>query len=175
MSGVRDSQVSKVYKSDHSLDKLSKRYETIPEIEQFLKDIWQIKKLHSLYPFAFKREPPRIDDGRGTSWARGGTNRLNLPKWARGSGTILHELSHCISDREEWWRKEKRAPHGWEFCSIYLDLTLIVMGKEAYNALKNAFKQNRVRYKKPFKRVLTQEQRQILVDRVTKAREAKRK
>lgn len=160
MTKERDSQRSKVYKADHSLDDISQQYASIDDIRRFLRDTCRRQRVQDEFPCTallaekFADGTFHIHDGGGTSHARGGYNRLNFPRWSRRTGVILHELAHVIHKREQdsfGWDRElmKRdgyhAGHGWRFMQIYLRLVLHVMGRTAHDKLKAAAKANKVR------------------------------
>jgi hypothetical protein len=62
--------------------------------------------------------PPRVKDGRGASAARtDGRFTIHLPRWARNSLIILHEMAHCLTaDQDDSWE------HGKLFMATYLAL-----------------------------------------------------
>jgi len=144
---------------------------TVGEVENLVAKIWSIKRLQELYPRAFRSGPPRVKDGRGTRIARGGESYINIPLWARKTDIIIHEACHTISMREY----DRIAYHGWEFCAVYLEVTLSILGEDAYSALLKSFRKHGVKFKKPVKRVLTEEQRAALVARAAVARAARKK
>lgn len=113
---------------------------------------------------------------------------------------VLHEMAHEVNreashyynastDPEKYGRGDKvinlingrpgeqrhyHASHGWRWCAIYLHLVRLYMGAEAHAALKASFDRDKVRYKEPRKgRVLTEEQKTALRERLAKARAAK--
>ena len=89
-----------------------------------------------------------------------------MPAWSRDEAIVLHELAHCFNARINGWVMVQS--HGWEYCAIYLQLTLYVMGREAHDVLKAAFKANRVRFTAPRKgRKLTPEQREAAIARLS--------
>lgn len=68
---------------------------------------------------------------------------------------VLHELAHIIHNRlgSSWGRGERKAElsggasHGWQFAAIFLDLVHFIIGKEAADQLKAAYKAARVRFR----------------------------
>lgn len=171
---MRDSQRSKVYKADKSLDQFSTKYDNLIACTHLVKRVWRMQRFKSAFPEAARLSPPSVIHRclyRRTAW--GGFWAINLPEWARTTGIVVHELAHTICARQ--YRHEGHPAHGWQFCEIYLKLTLYVMGREAHDALKAAFKENRVKYRPPRKRQITPEQRAVLVERMTAARLAKSK
>ena len=173
MRRPRDSQRSKVYLAEGVLNKHSTVLTTVEHVEAFAAKIWDIKRFHETYPRAFRwhKQPPRVKDGRGTRNATGGRYAINIPLWARNTRIVTHELAHTVSLREY----DDIAYHGWEFCAVFLDLTLTMMGEDAHADLLESFKKHGVRYKKPGKRVMTDEQRQALIARMEMVRAARKK
>ena len=94
-----------------------------------------------------------------------------MPLWSRNEAIVLHELAHTICQREH----SDATGHGWQYCAIYLTLTLHAMGREAHDVLKAAFKENRVRYTAPRKRKPMDPARKAeLVARLAAYREAQK-
>lgn len=167
---MRDSQRSKVYKSDHALDSFG-RLETVPEIEAFVSKLWHSERFKKRFPVASARNP-RIGDGRRRRRAGGNSTGIWMPRWARSKGIVCHELAHCVQAREfsltgKPYGFREQAAHGWEFCSIYLEIVRLSMGREAHDALKLAFKKNRVRFREPRRLNLTPEERAAIGARLS--------
>lgn len=164
----RDSQRSKVYKSDAALKKFSEPLKTIEDIEKFVKSVWKLKRVQESFP-KISEECPRVKDGRGTRNARGGMFYISIPLWARSSDIVLHELAHTVTIRTYGYGET--AAHGPEFCAVYLRLALYVMGREAHDALKAAMKHNKVRYKPKKARIpLSEERKAKLLETLRQAR-----
>jgi len=97
----------------------------------------------------------------GSFWSK----VVQMPKWARSRNVLVHEIAHCVSSPMEG------GAHGWFFASNYLDLVEHVFGKATADELRASFKEHRVKYTAPrAKRVLTSEEREVLVDRLAQAR-----
>jgi putative metallohydrolase (TIGR04338 family) len=100
----------------------------------------------------------------GTIWV-GGKNPKSMT-----TRYLLHEIAHIIkTDHHE-------AGHGISFCATYLELVKHFLGKQFHDVLRDSFKYQGVRYRPKAvraKRVLTEEQRAVLVARLAKAREVK--
>lgn len=66
----------------------------------------------------YGRDPsraPRVKDGRRTTWARATwDNRINLPRWARTRGVVLHEIAHALGHYPE--------AHGPQFVRLFIEL-----------------------------------------------------
>lgn len=139
---MRDSQRSKVYKSERCLDSFNggERYEKVADIERYLKKVVKQKWFQKRWPWVrFVQVLP----GQGRSSACGGVAwhrqpYMKLPKWARTKLVIMHELAHGLTSRH--------AAHGREFCAVYLQLVHHYIGKEEAMLLKAAFRKNRVKY-----------------------------
>lgn len=95
-------------------------------------------------------------------------NGVTLGKHHYNELIVIHELVHVLVG------SEGGAWHNWRFCATYLDLVRHAIGKETHDELKAAFKAHRVKFTAPrAKRELTEEQRQVLRERIAKARAAK--
>ena len=146
---ARDTQRSRVYKSDTALVKIAKPLATVPEVERFVKRVLGMKRVADAFPRSrLPRWLPEVRDGRGRRKAGGCASYITMPLWSRNEAIVLHELAHTICQREH----NDATGHGWQYCAIYLTLTLHAMGREAHDVLKAAFKENRVRYTAPRKR-----------------------
>ncbi len=166
----RDTQRARVYKSDAALVAIAKPLPMVRDVERFTKRMFGMKRVQEAFPSSARYSMPRVGDGRGRSHACGGEWEIKIPLWARNEAVVIHELAHTIALRE-FGRRGDAAFHGWQFCSVYLKLTLYGMGREAHDVLKAAFKKNRVRFTAPrAKRQLTDEQRQALADRLALGR-----
>jgi putative metallohydrolase (TIGR04338 family) len=121
----------------------TKSFETIAEVENWLGR--QLKR-----PAIQRRYGPELrlpicfKDGRGRRSACYWKDERTLvfPKWSRSPPVILHEAAHLIAGRKYG---ERIAGHGWQWCSIYLDLVGFSLGQPARKELKAAFKAKRVR------------------------------
>lgn len=136
----RDTQRSKVYKAESVLDKPSKKFETIKEVEKYLKRIFDSVWFKKNFPH---KKQFKVGDGRrrrsasGGHWGNSGV-RMSLPKWSRYESLVLHELAHGLTPLQYAW-------HGPEFCCVYLRLVEQYMGKEAHQLLQFSFRDNDVR------------------------------
>jgi putative metallohydrolase (TIGR04338 family) len=163
----RDTQRSRVYKCDEIVNALAKPLPRVPDIERYVRKVFVSKRVRAAFPKAVRWSLPVVKDGRGRRRAGGWSGGITIPLWARNEGVVLHELAHTICEREY----RGVAGHGWEFCSIYLRLVLYMMGREAHDALKRAFKANRVRFTEPRKRKpLDPERRAALIARLAEYR-----
>lgn len=164
----RDTQRARVYKSDHALGALAKPLPTVRGVERYVKRLFEMKRVQGAFPRLRPDWLPTVGDGRGRRMACGWSGGIKIPLWARNEMVVIHELAHTVTHRQYG---SGVAAHGWQFCSVYLTLTLHAMGREAHDTLKVAFKRNRVRYTAPRKRrELSDAERQALADRLTLGR-----
>lgn len=164
----RDTQRSRLYVAD---DVLRPRATPLPEIadmERFVRKVWKSKRLAADYPKAFDQNRwklPKVKDGRGRTAAGGWYGGITMPKWSRKTDVVIHELAHCITEREFG---SHVAGHGWQFCSVYLRMVSVLMGREAHDELKASFKAHRVKFRAPrAKRKLSPEQRAAAIARLS--------
>jgi putative metallohydrolase (TIGR04338 family) len=167
----KDMQRKKVYASDDA----TKPFDTadvssVADIERYVKRVWASKRMQEACP-KMGMHPPQVLDGRGRRRAGGSSQMITMPKWSRREGIVLHELAHTITHRQ-WGYKV--AGHGWQYCEIYLKLVLYMMGRPAHDALKAAFKTNRVRFTAPrAKKPMDPAKKAELVARLDAARRAR--
>jgi putative metallohydrolase (TIGR04338 family) len=160
---LRDSQRGKVYKAERILNshpKAMERFETIPEVDVFVKKV--LGSSYTRKHFA-RLNSLTISDGRGRRNASAyGYREISLPRWARTRWTILHELAHIYASYKYKRVDIAIAAHGREFCKIYLQLVQHFISKEAADILKKSFREHRVKYQIRKPRVITPEQREAL-------------
>lgn len=168
----RDTQRARVYKSDAALVAIAKPLPQISDVTRYVKRIAHMKRVAEAFPRSRLGEWfPKIGDGRGRRSACGWSGGMSMPVHARNEAIVIHELAHVICQRQCGWEV---AGHGWQFCAIYLQLTLYAMGREAHDTLRRAFKANRVRYTAPRKRApLSPERRAEMIERLAAHRRAK--
>lgn len=146
----RDTQRSRVYKCDRILMATAGKLPEVRDVERFVKKVFASKRVQDAFPVAARWAIPQVKDGRARTRACGGETSIAIPRWARDEAVVLHELAHTIHLRDGG-RRGDEAYHGWRFCAIYLKLVLYLMGREAHDVLKAAFKENRVRFTAPRK------------------------
>lgn len=167
MKRERDSQKSRVYKTDFILADTTKPLPTVADIEKFVERLFKSKRFANKYPKAFRWGRPRVEPGRwGQRRALGSWRWISIPVRFRNEGIVLHELAHTITLREFG----DVAAHGWQFAAVYLDIVKWMLGKAKHDLLKSAFKANKVKFRKPVKRNLTDEQRASLAARLQAGR-----
>jgi putative metallohydrolase (TIGR04338 family) len=88
---------------------------------------------------------------------------ITLPRVYRRKWVILHEMAHILNNLHT---PDPKAPHGWQFCLIYLDLVTRGMGSPSKKALKQAFKANNVYTWEKKRSAHTEEHRKMLSDRM---------
>ena len=83
----------------------------------------------------------------------GGANRSHIAldrNWARQKWIIIHELAHVVDHHENGDPHTlDHQGHGWQFCSIYLNLVGMAFGADAKKELRECFKNGNVRYLRP--------------------------
>ena len=144
---IRDSQRSKVYKSDNTFESLlgsECRIESIPNIQTYVDKItnsnWWKKRTHITWI--------TVLDGRSRSTPCAGISYkynghyIKLPKFARHQGMILHEIAHVLNSKN----RNIEPIHGRSFCRLLLDLVGKWISKEYQSYLRMIYKDNRVKY-----------------------------
>lgn len=165
----RETQRIKLYKAETVLRKYAQPLPEITDIERYIKKVFQYAHLKRRYGDHLLRDII-VKDGRGCRNALAfGRFSIAIPLWARDTHIVLHEVAHIIAHRV--YGTYKIAGHGWEYAGVYLEVVRAAMGVEAHNELKASFKKHKVRYTKPVKRQLTDEQREALRQRAIKMRE----
>ncbi len=170
-SPVRDSQRAKLYTAERVLHLPHDRRgpdSTLREIAQcqaYVDRITQSAWYGRTFPHA--RRNILVAHGGGRSAARAcGSGRIELPGWARQRAVILHELAHCVVERE----CATVAWHGREFAAIYLKLVQHGMGRAAAAKLKTSYAQYGVKWRA--KRRLSPEAREAATRILRAARAA---
>jgi putative metallohydrolase (TIGR04338 family) len=168
----RDSQRQKVYNAESVLVIHRKDFKTLDEIKKFVDKVFARKMIAKRYDVSDKITFV-LSNGR-ISYASYYGSRISLSRmYGMNDWIVLHEMAHLLAFRKYG---TNIAGHGWQFASTYLDLVLRIMGKSAHDDLLKSFKNHKVKFKEPrAKRVLTEEQREVLVARMAKARAAKKK
>ncbi len=152
MSRPRDTQRSKVYAAERSIDAWVDGKQgtlmSIGEVEQFVcstmgmawykRDFVQ-KQWHLRFPI--------IRDGRGHRRATGGANTLTFPRWSRYPLVICHEMAHMVARR--LIPRDVAAAHGPEFCAVYLHLVAHAIDPLVAQDLRAAFRDRGVRFTAP--------------------------
>ncbi len=135
---MRDNQRQRVYDAENTVTHGADRLDEVRDIEKFLKRITK----SAWYKRRFTRWATiEVKDGRRRRRACGSSSRgyINMPRWSRTRKIVLHEVAHVVQPSCTAW-------HGREFCKIYLALVKKWIGREAYDALKAAFKEHGVKY-----------------------------
>ena len=168
----RDNQRSKVYAAERILDTRT-FLEEIPDFkdcEKLINKITKSRYVQNKYP----RVPEKVDviakRSGGWSFANSSRNYIKLSKYGQRNWIVIHEVAHIVSKRTYGIHI---AGHGWQFAKVYLDLVRHFMGKDAHAALKESFKSHRVRTRQKKKRILTDEQKEQLRQRMAYARSCK--
>lgn len=185
----RDNQRSKLYKAERvALEGRAKPLPSVKDVERYLVKQSKRKPLQERYGSVvdLQRWSMQVKDGRGRvkACAFHDARSIAIPRWARNDWVVLHEWAHIIHMRlsSAYSRGGTRtveldggAAHGWQFAAIYLDLVRFCMGREAWSALKEAFRSHKVRYRAKRPRSMSPETRQALSERMALARAARQR
>lgn len=166
---MRDSRRAKLYRAEW-VAKLDTTPLSLWECEVYAKNVLAWGLTHGLKQHGKPTNDLIVKDGRGCIKASCSRRHrkwcITLPVWARTRWVVIHEVCHALT----WGRG---APHGWEFARTYLLVVEQFLGKDAAKRLKFAFKAEGVRSAAPRTRVISPEQREILVARLAACRQAK--
>lgn len=174
----RDNQRSKVYRAEHEFygpkgfSKDAADFKTVEECLEFAQKILRDPKVVEAYPSATQvAKTIEVKPGQGKRKASAefyGTV-LKLPLWSRRKWVICHEVAHLLVG-------PPASAHGWQFVECYLLLVRREISPEASEGLRKTFKQWKVRYTPPrAKRTFTEEQRQVLRERMQGVNKARRR
>lgn len=173
MPRPRDSQKSRLYASEWEVFGWPKmEFKNMGEVEVF---IWKVLSNHHVqkrYEAARKLVdgdiPLKISNGAGArrAWARQSDDLywVSFPRAMRNKWVVVHEMAHLLTARDV-------PAHGREFCQTYLHLIKLFFGQETQNKMKAAMKKHKCKYSKPhspYKRPLTQEEKDIMLARLMK-------
>ena len=111
---ARDNQKSKVYKWENKHLPFIGEELSLDQCEQLVHQAlaWWLRDS--------KPSMPLIKSGRGTRIARGGSRIINLPRWSRNYGVVLHETAHCLIERMGHGKVD--GGHGPYFMRTYVEL-----------------------------------------------------
>ena len=160
MSRVRDSQRSKLYRAERTLEAahapmiLRTKDEAYRFIDKILSSAWARRqwpqlerKRYNLGVLRWKRPDIVMRRMAATAGQHSGNEIKLNPDYATPL-VIVHELAHWI---EKWAARDYSKPstpgHGREFAAIYLLLVRHVFGFEAHKQLRQAYVANGVRYR----------------------------
>jgi putative metallohydrolase (TIGR04338 family) len=167
----RDQQRSKLYKADDAIKPFALELPAVADVERYVNKVWASERCRKAFPRALGQRAPEVADGRGTRRATGGYWEISIPRWARNSAVVLHELAHTIAIREHG---AHIAGHGWEYCGVFLKLVLYLMGRDAHDAFKASMKSHRVRFRaKKARQPMSPERREQLIQVLAAARAAR--
>lgn len=167
----RDSQRSKVYaaegewRTDAAMRGVITHFATYEECQAYVAKVWRRKRVHARKYYASKPVPRVCGGARNMrAWSHGG--RITLSPGSRRVCTLLHETAHEMLPRD--------AGHGWHYADMMLFLVREMLGKAEHDALKACYRKHRVKFRAPrAKKVLTVEQRAVLIERMAHARAAR--
>ena len=158
MKRARDSQKSRVYRSEKELMHSGKSFDTIEDIRKYVTKLISQKwfKKHFINTFINVRSG-------GSRWAVADLYGIRIPdlKWSKREMVVLHEIAHCVTRAVS--THDKEAGHGILYCKNYLKLVQHQVGKDVSEHLKKNFKEYGVKY--CAKKNLSESQRTALKER----------
>ena len=164
-----------MYRAERLIWKHGEKFQTVGEMQVYVDKVMSSAWFKRRWPYV-ARGGITVLDGRGRRsacaqdlWGVG--MAIKMPTWSRSEPVILHEIAHHCADEIHG----SNAPgHGWGFTSTFLELITHEMGPDVGDELKQSFKEHNVRFRAPrAKRKLTEEQREVLRERMAVARAAK--
>ena len=171
----RDSQRSKVHASVKIVaQKIGQPLPQMTDINAFVKRVLSRATLVRRYDAALLNIG--IKDGRGYSAAIGNRHMITVPTCHRSAIYVLRSLAYTIQSRMAVGFRNKGsrsdelrgrdAPwHGWQHCSILMDLVRYGLGESEAEVLRQTFVDKKVRWSKPTERTLTDEQKVVMQKR----------
>ena len=126
---TRDNQKNKVYDWENEHVPVTGEELSLAQCEQLIHQalVWWFRDSMVSMPL--------IKNGKGTRIARGGATTINLPRWARNYGVVLHETSHCLVDR---MGHNKDGGHGPYFMRTYIELLGHVLNMDRADLVRKA-------------------------------------
>lgn len=161
-----DSQREKLYRAERLALNSHPCFKDIEECQEYVNSITRTQFWRTLCDKFGRTKLREVKvDYKIHGKATGSWSTIYLPKWAWSQSVILHELSHCVTTLCEPW-------HGREFAACFLLLVQRFLGQEEYKRLQSEFRNCRVKWYGTHKkrRVLTDEQKAALKDRLALAR-----
>lgn len=147
---VRDSQRSKLYRAERVIYDRCKKFETLDEVERYIRSILGDAWLRKEFPSMMYCGTFDLKDGRGRRsacfMALNGWVEFSFPRWSRNEVVIIHEVAHWIMHQECKLKNIRYASHGPEFASAMSRLIHRRMGDETFRELTNSFRDHGVRY-----------------------------
>lgn len=119
----RDNQRNRVYCWERLvLPRPGPQWRQIDEVAEWAKPIWRAER--GRYGLAKAPMPAIVSSGWGQRSATAhGSYRIELPRWARQPYTVLHEMAHCLTSRNE--------AHGPRFVGVLIGLLARHAGLDA--------------------------------------------
>lgn len=181
MERQRDSQRSKVYASERIAwakyeDKRAQaKFDGVQDAQKYVDRIMASKWFQTNYP-DLKRITVHLYAGQSMSycrmWTRNAADIHLAEGWGFTAKVLVHELAHALSKSKFGM---DIAGHGREFAKVYIRLTRRQFGAEAAIALRESFKEGKVKKtvaRKP-RKPMTEEQREAARARLAAARAAR--
>lgn len=162
---MNDYQRQRLYRAEQSVRRnhsVGKHFAFTSNVQAYVTALEDSAWFKAQFPNVKRRI--RVDVNRRTkAYARGGHGTITLPhdktaRWAWNEIVVLHEVAHNLTPEPSWKSCEdvkhtgrggaatcigrhyvSCAAHGPEFAGIFLALVYAKMGREAGDALRNAF------------------------------------
>lgn len=147
MSGVRDSQRSRLYRAE-GVQPRTPQLSTLAECDEWLDRLITRRAFRNRWG-GIVDSVPRLHDGRGRRHAAGSASGMWLPRWARRPDLLMHELAHVIVCRIGQSTGSAHAAHGWLFAQTLLEMTRIAFGAEQARLLRASYRVEAVRHRSP--------------------------
>lgn len=160
----RDSQRQRVYNTERDVW-VREEPMSLADVEAFIHAVCKRKYVRANFDFHDRWViTPGQGSRRGHASRMASYNRIAFPIFSRQRWYVLHEMAHCMRPFAHLCNArvlvtEPRphpvdahlyeAGHGWQFVYTYLALVRNVLGKEAYDYLRDGFKQFNVRSRPP--------------------------
>lgn len=145
---ARDKQKARVYALDRRMMYAATFHEpmhyrdgmTVPEMQNITAKLWAGLGMGSV---------PLVRDGRRCRSALGDARGVQIPRWARNSVILCHELAHTYIHRLA--TGGLYAPHGPEYMAVYVEF-LLTLNLLSLGEIENLAKSEGVEIDKEFHR-----------------------
>lgn len=135
LSRPRDSQRARLYRAEDDVGP-GRRLPTVETLQAYVDDLAATDWFDARWGRRSFEVRPGYGHRRATADADG---VLQLPRWARTEGVVLHEVAHCLTP-------VRFAAHGPEYAGILLSLVRRAVDPGTAQRLEDAFGRHRVRW-----------------------------
>jgi putative metallohydrolase (TIGR04338 family) len=145
---AKDTQMQKVYDAEQAVfhNATASGFQSFEEVNAFVAKVFASAWFKRHFPQAYR--PPRLHEHNGgrTAFARGYSIHLPKNDFGKKKWVVLHELAHCLTPSRSQEAGHILQSHGREFCAIYLKLIGHGIGPKTQKALRDSFRQHKVKY-----------------------------